>query len=111
MAEIEAFRMVWPEGKHQTCFWHAIRTVEERLAENRPTAAYDPERAHQYFSFISPTWKPDQQKGMENGRLEMESGGIRPVIMDSDHDEEELKLEREVCYPGAQSIALHADIF
>ena len=47
IAEIDAFKAVFPEAKHQICQWHGVKTVEGRLAEDRPTSVYDPMLAHQ----------------------------------------------------------------
>jgi hypothetical protein len=92
MAEIEAFDRVWPECKHQTCYWHAIRTVEERLAENRPPALYNAMLAHQCFPFISPTWQPTQSKNTEDARLELEGGGVCPQVV----NDPEMYMKREL---------------
>ena len=66
LSEINAFRAQLPHAKHQLCYWHAIRYIEERLRENRPLAAYDPRKAHEAFDFIDPTWAP----GITSGLLE-----------------------------------------
>ncbi|KAJ7240933.1 hypothetical protein C8J57DRAFT_1561968, partial [Mycena rebaudengoi] len=58
VAEINACRAEIPRTKHQLCYWHGIRYIEERLAENKPPAHYDPRKAHKVFDFIDPTWAP-----------------------------------------------------
>jgi hypothetical protein len=57
-AEISACRTEIAKAKHQLCYWHAISYIEERLAENKPPAAYDPRKAHRIFDFIDPMWAP-----------------------------------------------------
>ncbi|KIJ44690.1 hypothetical protein M422DRAFT_167908 [Sphaerobolus stellatus SS14] len=39
--EINAFATVFETAKHQLCYWHAIRYLEQHLAEDCPPAAYD----------------------------------------------------------------------
>jgi len=91
MAEIDTFKEVFPQAKHQVCHWHSIKTVEGRLAEDRPTAVYNPVIANQRFSFIDLHWSPNTFKGFEDGNLELESGGVRPRVM----NEEVLDYELE----------------
>ncbi|KIO18476.1 hypothetical protein M407DRAFT_48553, partial [Tulasnella calospora MUT 4182] len=57
-AEINAFQKVWPEAKHQCCYWYAIQYLETHLSENKPPAFYDPREAWMKFDFIDPTWAP-----------------------------------------------------
>ena len=63
VAEINAFQIKFPRAKHQLCHWHVIRYLEERLAEDKPPAKYDPRVAHRTFSFIDPTWAPGVTSG------------------------------------------------
>ena len=51
------------KAKHQLCYWHGVRYIEERLAEDKPPAAYDPRVAHTVFEFINPTWAPRVSRG------------------------------------------------
>ncbi|KIJ31165.1 hypothetical protein M422DRAFT_186329 [Sphaerobolus stellatus SS14] len=64
-SEINAFAAVFEKAKHQLCYWHAIRYLEERLGEDKPPAAYDGRRAHKIHNFIDPTWAP----GVTNGHI------------------------------------------
>ncbi|KIJ52266.1 hypothetical protein M422DRAFT_156470 [Sphaerobolus stellatus SS14] len=57
-SEINACSAVFPDAKHQLCYWHAIRYLKGRLAEDKPPAAYDGRHAHKIHSFIDPTWVP-----------------------------------------------------
>lgn len=56
---------VFDKAKHQLCYWHAIHYLEERLGEDRPSAAYDGRRAKKFRDFIDPTWVP----GVTNGPI------------------------------------------
>jgi hypothetical protein len=69
--EINAFRTIIPNAKHQLCYWHAIRYLEERLKEDKAPAMYDPRKAHQIFDFIDPTFAP----GVSSSWLE---DGVHP---------------------------------
>ena len=82
ISEIDAFAAVWPDAKHQICIWHAVRTVEGRLAENNPTALYNALLAHKRFSFINPSWSPKHFKSSRDAALEMENGGVQPRVID-----------------------------
>ncbi|KAJ7500342.1 hypothetical protein B0H11DRAFT_1714850 [Mycena galericulata] len=64
--EINGFHKEIPQAKHQLCYIHALSYIEKRLAEDRPSAAYDPRIAHRTFDFIDPTWAP----GVSSGRVE-----------------------------------------
>ena len=58
MAEIGASRSVWPDTKHQLCWWHQREAVKKRLKGNVPTSAYNTKRANEEYAFISITFKP-----------------------------------------------------
>ncbi|EJD34592.1 hypothetical protein AURDEDRAFT_76041 [Auricularia subglabra TFB-10046 SS5] len=64
-SEINACRAALPTAKHQLCYWHTIRYLEQRLGESKPPAFYDARLAHQEFDFIDPTWVP----GVHNGHV------------------------------------------
>jgi hypothetical protein len=64
MAEVNAAHLVWPEAKHQLCWWHLRKAVRTRLAKNTlSTVPYHPFTAEQEFGFINihflPRKKPD----------------------------------------------------
>ena len=89
-SEINACRISVPIAKHQLCYWHGIRYIEERLAEDKPPATYDPQIAHGVFEFIDPTWAPGVTRGdvdeYMDGR-DMEEGanihgGVRKQLQD-----------------------------
>jgi hypothetical protein len=61
-SEIDAFQKIIPV-KHQLCYWHGVRYIEERLAEDKPPAHYDPRKAHVVFTFIDATWAPGVTRG------------------------------------------------
>jgi len=62
-SEIEAFRGKLPGAKHQLCYWHGVRYIEERLGEDKPPTYYDPRKANLTFTFIDPTWAPGVTRG------------------------------------------------
>lgn len=79
-AEINAFRTKLPNAKHQLCYWHAIRYLEERLSQDKPPAKYDPRIPHRRFKFIDPTWAPGVTSGwLEDGVHEKDAEIGQPV--------------------------------
>ncbi|KAF9519027.1 hypothetical protein BS47DRAFT_1358437 [Hydnum rufescens UP504] len=74
LSEIKAMRKVFPSTTHISCFWHATKTVEECLSENRPPAAYNPHEANHMFSFINGTWGPGIHNTGKDAELDMTSG-------------------------------------
>ena len=64
--ELSAVHTVFCNAKAQLCYWHAIRYLEQRLAEDKLPAKYDPRIAHKLFTFVDPTWAP----GVTSGWLE-----------------------------------------
>lgn len=58
-SEINALHHVWPTAKHQLCFWHILRAVKRRLANNKETPAfYGSVEASRQFEFIEPAFLP-----------------------------------------------------
>jgi MULE transposase domain len=61
-SEINAFLQVYPQAKHQLCFWHDLRAIKTRLATlRRKPAHYDVNEARREFVFIKPDFVPDAQ--------------------------------------------------
>ena len=58
MAEIGASRRVWPEAKHQLCWWHQREALRRRLKGNLPTTSYNAQRATNEHGFIDIAFKP-----------------------------------------------------
>jgi hypothetical protein len=58
MAEIGASRRVWPEAKHQLCWWHQREALRRRLKGNLPTTSYNAQRATKAYGFIDVEFKP-----------------------------------------------------
>ena len=58
MAEIGASRVVWPEAKHQLCWWHQREAVKRHLKGNLLTSPYNTQRAIDEYAFIKRTFKP-----------------------------------------------------
>jgi hypothetical protein len=58
MAEIGASRQVWPDAKHQLCWWHQREAIRKRIKGNLPTSAYNPQRANREHAFLDINFKP-----------------------------------------------------
>lgn len=58
MAEISASRRVWPDAKHQLCWWHQREAIRRRIKGNLPTSAYNPQRAKREYGFIDINFQP-----------------------------------------------------
>ena len=58
MAEIGASRRVWPEAKHQLCWWHQREALRRQLKGNLPTSPSNPQRAAGEYKLINVTFKP-----------------------------------------------------
>lgn len=58
-SKINAFQEVYPEAKHQLCFWHCLHAIRTRLAilRRRPKH-YDVKEAMKEFDFIDETFVP-----------------------------------------------------
>ena len=63
-SEINACITVFPNIKHQLCFWHCIRALKKRLPiKDRAPAFYDVEAAMREFGWIDKTFVPLAQAG------------------------------------------------
>ena len=51
-SEINALGEVWPEAKHQLCFWHVLRAIKRRLSQNEPPGLYNALEANAKFKEI-----------------------------------------------------------
>jgi hypothetical protein len=53
-SKINAMTAVWPDAKHQLCYWHALRANKQRLAKNtsRP-AKFNPAELLEFFAWES----------------------------------------------------------
>ncbi|KAG6824369.1 hypothetical protein H0H92_007079 [Tricholoma furcatifolium] len=62
IAEINAFRTVYPDAKHQLCFWHCLRAIKTRLSilRRRPKQ-YNVLEANKEFSWIKVSFVPIAQ--------------------------------------------------
>ena len=58
MAEIGASRRVWPDAKHQLCWWHQREAIRKRIKGNLPTSAYNSQRANREHAFIDVNFQP-----------------------------------------------------
>lgn len=67
ISEIRALVSVFPEAKHQLCYWHALRAIKTRLSILRRTPGfYDVKEACAEFPEIDPSFVPIGQIGAEN---------------------------------------------
>lgn len=92
--EIKALHTCFPKAKIIICYWHLIRTVEGRLAENTAPAYYDSRDAYAEFSFIDPEWAPGVIGARDAVKHDAQSGSVHPQRGPS--GEVELKAEEEV---------------
>lgn len=102
-AEIDAITGTFDQAKHTCCYWHAIRTVEARLKEDRPPAAYNPREANRHFDFVDPTWAPGVEADEKTAKKEMESGAVRPHGRAEREEEENRACEVRVIYSSSLS--------
>jgi hypothetical protein len=57
--EINASQGVYPDAKHQLCFWHCLQAIKMQLAIlRRASAFYDVAEAWNKFSSIDETFVP-----------------------------------------------------
>jgi hypothetical protein len=62
-SEINACRQVFPNAKHQLCFWHCLQAIKKRLAIlRRQPGPYNVNEAMATFSFINSTFLPLAQQ-------------------------------------------------
>lgn len=73
MAEIAAGTFIWPNAKHQLCWWHLKKAIRERMAKRKlGTTPYNPAKASKIFPFIDKKWKPKTKSDpndVEGGRV------------------------------------------
>ena len=69
LSEINAFLGVYPEAKHQLCFWHCLRAVKTQLSilRRRPKH-YDVLEAKKEFDWIDETFVPSAQAKQQQVR-------------------------------------------
>ena len=84
VSEINAVKHVWPEAKHQLCYWHALRAVRTKLKDSSKAkilAKYNPGEAEKLVPGLEmcwgsvPTRRPDGPHRYE--RCECPSSKIR----------------------------------
>ncbi|KDR77335.1 hypothetical protein GALMADRAFT_66460 [Galerina marginata CBS 339.88] len=89
LTEINGFRTEIPHARHQLCYWHGVRYIEERLAQDKPPAKYSAIRANKVFNFIDPTWAP----GVSSGWLEE---GVHESDAEVERDAEPMPLDVDI---------------
>jgi hypothetical protein len=67
LSEINAFRGIYPEAKHQLCFWHCLRALKKRLSIlRRGPTFYNVEEAKREFEFVDVKFVPRGQSKERN---------------------------------------------
>ena len=62
-SEMNALSSVFPDAKHQLCYWHVLRAIKKRLSVLRhQPAPYNVMQAVSEFPFISNTFLPVMQR-------------------------------------------------
>jgi len=89
LREINGFRTEIRHARHQLCYWHGVRYIEERLSQNKPPAKYNAIQANRVFNFIDPTWVP----GVSSGCLEE---GVHESDAEVERDAEPETLDIEI---------------
>ena len=64
-SEINALREVWPQAKHQLCFWHVLRAIKQRLSQNENPGLYNALEAKGTFQEIDLAFVPVGQLSTE----------------------------------------------
>jgi hypothetical protein len=74
LSEINAFREVYPDAKHQLCFWHCLRAIKTRLSilRRRPKY-YDVKEAKKEFDWIDEAFVPLAQVKNANQLISVSS--------------------------------------
>lgn len=66
ISEINAFLKVFPDAKHQLCFWHCLRAIKTRLSIlRRKPKYYDVKEAKMEFPWIDEKFLPLAQRNMK----------------------------------------------
>ena len=79
LTDLSAVCTVFHNAQAQLCYWHAIWYLEQRLAEDKLPAKYDPHITYKLFTFIDPTWAPGVTSGWpEDGVHEDDAKCERP---------------------------------
>ncbi|KAJ9106406.1 hypothetical protein QFC21_001552 [Naganishia friedmannii] len=96
-SEINAIRKALPSSRHQLCYWHVIKYLKDRLAENKKPRKYRPRKAHSICPDVRANWGPivlgdDEQSDEED---------------DSSDDEEDARPASGV-WDEAEEVTLHS---
>lgn len=80
--EIGAVEDVFPELKHQLCYWHVLRYISDRKNDNTRPRPYDARAAHRIFNFIDSSWVQPRQAAASTP-VEPPVDPEAPVTLDS----------------------------
>jgi hypothetical protein len=72
LSEINAFLKVFPNAKHQLCFWHCLRAIKTRLSIlRRHPKYYDVKEACNEFEWIDETFVPQAQAKEQGSKVSL----------------------------------------
>lgn len=81
-SEIGAFQRVFPEAKHQLCFWHCLRAVRKRLAIlHRQPGPYNVAEAVAELPFIDPAFLPLAQQPTSAPDISPTQKPVRGIVI------------------------------
>lgn len=81
-SEIGACQRIFPEAKHQLCFWHCLRAVKKRLAIlRRQPGPYNVAEAAAEFSFIDPAFLPLAQQPTSAPDISPTQKPVRGIVI------------------------------
>lgn len=81
-SEIGACQRIFPEAKHQLCFWHCLRAVKKRLAIlRRQPGPYNVAEAVAEFPFIDPAFLPLAQQPTSAPDISPTQKPVRGIVI------------------------------
>src|SRR5258707_10535158 len=110
MAEIGMSRRVWPEAKHQLCWWHQREALKRRLKGNLPTSPYNVARAKHEYQIIDQDFRPYGQadpkdtEGSVPGEV-IESGDIASAFAPTESDPNSIRIRIPIPTPTNETDA------
>lgn len=94
-AEIKAAKIIWPDAKHQLCWWHVRRAIRQRLAMAKlETSTYNPQRANKVFDFIDVSWLPTGQADPKDDEGDMAEDDVDSIRIENTNALPKITLAR-----------------
>ena len=111
MAEIGASRRVWPDTKHQLCWWHQREAIRKRIKGNLPTSAYNSQCANREYAFININFQPtgrvdlnDNEGGVPGEKCEQDIQGSNAITTPlTSEDPNSIKIRIPAPFPSRSS--------